>query len=45
MSNFLQIRLVGAHFFPADIQTAMMKLLVAFRNVADAPKAQSINVM
>jgi hypothetical protein len=37
-SNFMEIRLVGAEFFHADEQTDMTKLVVAFRNFANALK-------
>ena len=38
--NFMKISLVGAGFFRADGQTDtdMTKLIVAFRNFANAPK-------
>jgi hypothetical protein len=38
MSNFTQIRPVGAELFHADRQTDMTKLIVAPRNFAKAPK-------
>jgi hypothetical protein len=38
MSNFTQIRPVGAELFHAHGQTNMTKLIVAFRNFANAPK-------
>jgi hypothetical protein len=42
MSNFTKIRPVGAELFNADRQkkgrTDMTKLIVAFRNFANAPK-------
>ena len=42
--NLLKIRPVGAELFyadgQADKQTGMMKLIVAFRNYANAPKIQ-----
>ena len=37
-TQFHQIRLVGAELFHADRQTDMAKLIVAFRNSANAPK-------
>ena len=37
-SNFMKIRPVGAELFHADRQTDMTKLIVAFRNFANAPK-------
>jgi hypothetical protein len=37
MSSFTRIRLVRAEFFLSDRQTEM-KLIVAFRNFANAPK-------
>jgi hypothetical protein len=37
-SNFTKIRPVGAELFHADRRTDMTKLIVAFRNVANAPK-------
>ena len=33
----MKIRPVGAEMFQADGQTDMMKLIVAFRNFANAP--------
>jgi hypothetical protein len=42
ISNFMKIRLVGAEMFHADGRTDewtdMTKLIVAFRNFANAPK-------
>ena len=38
ISRFIKIRPVGTEFFHVDGQTDMMKLRVAFRNFADAPK-------
>jgi len=38
MSNFTQIRPVGAELFHADGQTDMPKLTVTFRNFGKAPK-------
>jgi hypothetical protein len=38
ISNFMKIRPVGAELFRADWQTDMTKLIVAFRNFANAPK-------
>jgi len=37
MSNFMKIRPVGAELFHADGLTDMVKLIVAFRNFANAP--------
>jgi hypothetical protein len=37
-SNFMKIRPVGAEFFHADGQTDMTKLLITFRDFANAPK-------
>jgi len=37
ISNFMKIRLVGAEVFHADRQTDMMKPVVAFRSLANAP--------
>jgi len=34
----MKIRLVGAELFHADGQTDMTKLIVAFRNSANAPQ-------
>ena len=39
LSSFIKIRLAGAEFFLADGQTDM-KLIIAFRNFANAPKNQ-----
>jgi hypothetical protein len=38
MSNFMNIRPVGAEWFHADRRTDMTQLIVAFRNFANAPK-------
>jgi hypothetical protein len=38
ISNFIEIRLVGAELFHADGWTDMTKLLIAVRNFAQAPK-------
>jgi len=38
ISNFMKIRPVGAKLFHADGRTDMTKLIVAFRNFANAPK-------
>ena len=38
ISNFMKIRPVGTEFFHADRWTYMTKLIVAFRNFANAPK-------
>jgi hypothetical protein len=38
VSNFIKVRPMRAELFHADGQTDMMKLIVAFRNFASAPK-------
>jgi hypothetical protein len=38
ISNFFKIRHVGAELCRADGQTDITKLIVAFRNYANAPK-------
>jgi hypothetical protein len=38
ISSFLKIRPMGVDLFPANGQTDMTKLIVAFRNFAIAPK-------
>jgi hypothetical protein len=38
ISSFMKIRAVGAELFHADRRTGMSKLLVAFRNLTNAPK-------
>ena len=38
ISNFIEIRAVGAELFHADGRTDMTKLIVAFRNFANAPQ-------
>jgi hypothetical protein len=38
ISNLRNIRPVGAELFHSDRRTDMAKLIVAFRNVANAPK-------
>jgi hypothetical protein len=38
ISNFMDVRPVGAELFHADGQTDMTKLRLAFRNFANAPK-------
>jgi hypothetical protein len=38
ISNFTKIRPMGAEFFHADGRTDMTKVIVAFRNFANAPK-------
>ena len=43
VSNFMKIRLVGAELCHADRHRDMTKLIVAFRNFANAPKNQSVN--
>ena len=40
--NLTEIRPVGAEFFHADGRTDMTKLMVAFRNSANAPKTVSL---
>jgi hypothetical protein len=37
-STFMKIRSVGAELFHADGRTAIKKVIVAFRNSANAPK-------
>jgi len=36
-SNFMKIRPMGAELFHADEQTCIAKVIVAFRNVSNAP--------
>jgi hypothetical protein len=44
ISDFIKFRPVGAKLFRADGQTDMTKLMVAFRNFANAPnKTEHIN--
>ena len=38
LSNFMKIRPVGVELLETDGQTDMTKLIVAFRNFANAPK-------
>jgi hypothetical protein len=38
ISNFIEIRPVGADLFYVDRRTDMTKLMVAFRDFANAPK-------
>jgi len=38
----MKIRLVGAELFHADGQTDVAKVIVAFRNFANAPKNYSL---
>ena len=45
VSSFIKIRQVEAVLFHADGQTDMMKLIVAFRNFANAPKNQSLKAV
>jgi len=49
ISIFMKVRLVGAELLHADgrtdRQTAMTKIIVAFRNLAYAPKKFCINVV
>ena len=40
MSTFTKIRPVGAELYQADRPTDMTKLIVAFRNFANAPDKQ-----
>ena len=40
ISSFFKIRPVGAELFHADGQTNTTKLIVTFRNFANAPKNQ-----
>ena len=39
----MEIGPVGAELFHAEGQTDMTKLIVAFRNIANAPKNQNLN--
>jgi hypothetical protein len=41
MPNFMKILSVGTELFQTDRRTNMTKLLVAFRNFANAPKKLS----
>jgi hypothetical protein len=41
----MKIRQVGAVMFHADGRTDMMKLIVAFRNSANEPTNQTVNVV
>jgi hypothetical protein len=41
-SNFIKIRPVGAELFLADGRSNTTKLVVSFRNFANAPKKESI---
>jgi hypothetical protein len=41
----MKIRPVGAELLYPDGQTDITKLTVAFRNFANAPKTQSVNVV
>jgi hypothetical protein len=43
--KFHESRPVGAELFHADGRTDMTKLIVAFRNFANAPKSQLVNVV
>jgi hypothetical protein len=51
ISNFMKVRPVGAELFHADRQTDMTKLIVAFRNFANArinavtPLARSVTTI
>jgi hypothetical protein len=40
----MKIRSVGAELFHADRQADIMKLIVAFRNLANAPKNSQDNI-
>jgi len=40
----VKIRLLGAELFRADGRTDMTKLIVAFRNVAKAPKTPTYDL-
>jgi hypothetical protein len=42
ISNFMKIRPVGAELFHADRRTDMMKLIVTFRNFANASEKSKI---
>jgi hypothetical protein len=44
ISNMIKIRSVGVELFHAERQTYMMKLIVSFRNFANAPKNDKTNV-
>jgi hypothetical protein len=41
VSHFIKIRVMGAELFHADELSDMTKLIVAFRNFANAPKQLS----
>ena len=43
ISSFIKIRPVGAELFHADRQTDM-KLIVAFRNIANAPEKKQLSL-
>ena len=44
MPNFMKIRPVGVELFHADGLTDMTKLIVAFRNLSNAPKTPRVLV-
>ena len=44
ISNFMKSRPVGAELFDADGRTDMAKLIVAFRNCANAPEELCIQL-
>jgi len=43
MSSLMKIRPVGVELFRADGRTDMARLIIAFRNFANAPKKVVIN--
>ena len=43
ISNFMKILLVGAELFHVDRRTDMTKLIIAFRNFANAPKTRLLH--
>ena len=43
VSSFIEIRPVGAELFHADRRTDIAKLIVAFRNYANAPKKDYVH--
>ena len=43
ISKFMKIRPVGAELFHADGQTDVAKVIVTFRNFANAPRNDSSN--
>lgn len=44
ISKFVKVRLLEAEVFHADRHTDMTKLILAFRNMANAPKNEIINI-